>query len=160
MYWVLQALARRTKETDSIGDSGTSEEKTLHPWKTPVTYDATPGGPNNHYRGVAQEAMQNFVSWQTPNTRDHRDSENQRKVSVNPDGTVRLRLDQVPRQVFGEIIPSLVSKTVKNAVLNPSLPRWLMGFPQEWDVSSPNWQEWQNWQEEITKADSCATETP
>jgi len=37
-------------------------------------------------------------SWVTPSTRDHKDSPGMSVIATNPDGTERIRLDQLPRQ--------------------------------------------------------------
>ena len=46
------------------------------------------------------------------------------------------------------------------SALNPAMCRWLMRFPQTWDLASPNFAEWYNLQELIGKDGSKPTATP
>jgi len=41
---------------------------------TPVVYDSTPGGPNNHYKGLGHMAKHNPRAFATPNARDWKDT--------------------------------------------------------------------------------------
>lgn len=79
----------------------------------------------------------------TPSTRDYKDTPGMSHTGVNPDGSERLRMDQLPRQIHGMITPSANSETENPGVMDPAFPRWLMGFPEAWDRSSPNFAEWQ-----------------
>jgi hypothetical protein len=42
-----------------------------------------------------------FIGWVTPSARDWKDSPGMATTGTNPDGSTRLRLDQLPRQVIG-----------------------------------------------------------
>lgn len=44
-------------------------------------------------------------------------------------------------------------------VLNPGFSRWLMGFPERWDLLSPGYAEWLQWQNATCAADSRGTAT-
>jgi hypothetical protein len=55
------------------------------------------------------------------------------ETGINPDGTTRERLDQLPRQVtLGQTPSGSPAETGKAGALNPAFPCWLMGFPPEW----------------------------
>jgi hypothetical protein len=71
------------------------------------------------------------VGWATPGARDHKDSPGMSETGVNPDGSIRNRLDQLGRQV-GLTSTSSPAATAKLGVLNPALPRFLQGYPVEW----------------------------
>jgi len=63
---------------------------------------------------------------------------------INPDGSERDRLDQLPRQAFafqtgptpsptvGPTEPSGSSQPQPSRGLNPRFALWLMGFPTDW----------------------------
>jgi hypothetical protein len=57
-------------------------------------------------------------------------------TGVNPDGTERSRLDQLPRQA-GLTLNGSPAQTEKPGQLNPAFSRWLMGYPEEWDDCAP-----------------------
>lgn len=75
-----------------------------------------------------------LAGWATPSSRDWKDTPGMATEGVNPDGSIRDRLDQLPRQV-GMISPSSNAETESTGVsrLNPLFSLWLMGFPgPEW----------------------------
>jgi site-specific DNA-cytosine methylase len=47
---------------------------------------------------TAESGMDGRARWVSPSSRDWKDSPNQRTEGVNPDGSIRSRLDQLPRQ--------------------------------------------------------------
>ena len=67
-------------------------------WKTRVT----PSGRSiSALRASAPRKSDNgFTSWVTPNTRDWKDTPGQKTKAVDPDGSARTRLDQLPRQAY------------------------------------------------------------
>jgi len=153
-------------------------------WNTPRATDGSNGGPNqaggalpaDAAKCVLSAADQQFVKdlefqeqpatdaalvgWASPSTRDWKDTPGMSDVGVNPDGSLRSRLDQLPRQVHGLITESSTAQTGSRGVLDARFSRWLMGFPAEWDQASPNYQAWCDVQETIVSGVSRATETP
>lgn len=125
---------------------------------TPVKYDATPGGPNNHYKGLGWSAKHSPTSlrWPTPRANDalkrgNFDLSNKRnglaaaaKLWPTPnsrdwkDTTARSSLravDQGFQLTLGRAVH--VSNPVSGA-LNPNWTEWLMGFPIGW-TGLPHW---------------------
>lgn len=116
-------LAASAHRTGGKGCSG---------WPTPQEDNA-----NNAYghKGTAfQDLPTTAQAWPTPSARDHKDSPGMATEGVNPDGSTRDRLDQLPRVAHHSgILPTQSpAETGKPAGLNPAFPLWLMGYPAEW----------------------------
>ena len=70
--------------------------------------------------------------WPTPAARDYKDTPGMARESVNPDGSVRKRADQLARRVYVE-----ENTPPRGGTLNPTWVEWLMGFPEGWtDLSA------------------------
>ncbi len=88
-YWEHTASVRRTSDNGCIS------------WPTPNTPS---GGPNtksteSHMGGMDLEGAAAMSSWTSPSARDWKDTPGMSETGTNPDGTERMRLDQLPRQV-------------------------------------------------------------
>jgi len=103
-------------------------------WPTPRSEDGESSG-MRHSRGVA-DTLTAMASWSTPSSRDWKDTPGMSKTGINPDGSKRTRLDQLPRQaqlmVSGGGQVGSPAETGKYGQLNPAHSRWLMGLPPEW----------------------------
>ena len=69
---------------------------------------------------------------------------------VNPDGSNRERLDQLPRQIHGATGIQCSAEMEKRGALDAQFSRWLMAFPETWDHCSPHWKEW-DWMQSVLK---------
>ena len=64
-------------------------------WATPRAEDGE-RGKGSQFDGLSEDV----TAWATPSTRDHKDSDGMATSGVNPDGSHRERLDQLPRHAF------------------------------------------------------------
>lgn len=150
-------------------------------WATPRREDSESTGAHNGTADTLHSQSQ-LAGWGTPSMRDHKDSPGMAETGTNPDGTERSRIDQFPRQVHGLIgwdspqssdhqgnghrtdgrpkLPgqagltstSSTAGTESRGVLAPALPRWLMGFPEAWDRSSPGHSDFTTWQQLVSRS--------
>lgn len=107
---------------------------TLAGWPTPNTMT---GGQTSRGGNRKGEMLINglLAGWCTPSARDWKDSAGMSQTGVNPDGSIRNRVDQLPRQaqlVSGIDSISSDAPMEKRGVLSPEHSRWLMGFPEGW----------------------------
>jgi hypothetical protein len=97
---------------------------------TPVKYDATPGGPNNHYKGLGNLAKHH---WPTPTSRDWKDGSAKACANVPANGLLGRVVHQFPTPTATRRA-GLQSHGVNvvTGALNPTWVEWLMGFPNGW----------------------------
>jgi hypothetical protein len=73
------------------------------------------------------------AGWGTPSARDGKDAGPAYEANplIVPVGS------RLPRQASGAMQSTSHASTTSRGVLNPELPRWLMGFPAEWGSYAP-----------------------
>ena len=114
---------------------------------TPVAYDATPGGPNNHYKGLGHQAKHgtprllhtptakanqmapsmNSGWWPTPTT-----PTGGGERSGDRAGTGNLHYMARSGRTVTNSLGDAVRATEASGSLNPTWVEWLMGFPLGW----------------------------
>ena len=110
----------------------------LASWRSP-TAGLKGGGGSDGLRRLAQGHMLNLqdqvtpAGWATASARDWKDTPGMAETATNPDGSVRIRLDQLPRQaaLIGPLSPGSTAATTSAGRfrLNPLFSLWLMGYP-------------------------------
>jgi len=81
-----------------------------------------------------------LVGWTTPSSRDWKDTPGMATTGINPDGTGRERLDQLPRQAAqapGPTSNGFPAGTESLARLAPEFVCYLMGLPIQWTQLAP-----------------------
>lgn len=76
----------------------------------------------------------------SPSARDWKDTPGMSETGVDPDGSERTRLDQLPRQAqlaaSGPTATGGTAETASTGQLNPDYSRWLMGLPTVFSSSA------------------------
>jgi hypothetical protein len=100
-YWEHTAQARRTDDNEFSGwptpaAKETDEDPAKHDQRALTAREKNP-----NLRGLHKKlgTVAQLAAWPTPTMRDHKDSQGQATESTNPDGSVRRRLDLIPRLV-------------------------------------------------------------
>jgi hypothetical protein len=104
-------------------------------WPTPRAEDSESTGAHRGNADTLTSATR-LASWSTPSSRDWKDTAGMATTGTNPDGSERIRLDQLPRQAHlsGLMSSGSPAATGKRGQLNPAHSRWLQGYPPEWDA--------------------------
>lgn len=121
-YWAHTASAPRTSARDftgwptpqednannAYGHKGTSYSDLPTAaqwagWTTPQAHDSSPRGGGQTYENngagnacLARDAA--LAGWASPASRDHKDTPGMATTGINPDGSIRNRIDMLPRQ--------------------------------------------------------------
>ena len=137
----------------ALADGGESGDRRLRPagntdssrktvslvgWPTPRREDSESTGAHRGTPDTRTSAAR-LSGWVTPSSRDWKDTPGMATTGINPDGSERSRVDQLPRQAAlasGPTSTSSPAGTEKPGALNPKLSRWLMGFPAAWGSSA------------------------
>lgn len=101
-------------------------------WPTATSNCSTGAGTQGRDGGMN---LQTAAMWATPSSRDWKDSPGMSKEGINPDGSQRTRMDQLPRQIPLETSNGSPAPTEKRGQLNPEFVSWLMGIPNEFHSS-------------------------
>lgn len=110
--------------------------RTAATWATPTRSDhqgaATPKAVKRWgSRGYNLPEQGQMSAWATPQSRDH-------KGAMNPGNELTHNtrpLNELARLVVhGPTLNGSSAATAKPGQLNPAFPRWLMGYPPEWDA--------------------------
>jgi len=107
-------------------------------------WDIASGPPICALRASGHHTLgKDFIGWATPAARDHRTSNSAESQERRNEGSKRGQ--QLPNQVMDILrTPGMTSNLSdltgkeNTGVLNPGLPRWLLGFPKQWVSCAPS----------------------
>jgi len=149
-----ESVARGNSMGVCLSDLGMVAQMAGWPTPTSLSFAESHQPGNNRSMNKTVElasSMESPAGWVTPSTRDWKDTAGMSETGVNPDGSIRERMDQLPRQVHGLISESSPVATARTGVLDAAFPRWLQGFPETWCECAPHWKEWDTVQKKLTE---------
>jgi len=150
--WTTPTADDKTQRASPYAQGGTPltyQAGTAKGWGTPRNSDGTLRGqktlpPSGTRARLELEVLTTSKGWVTPSSRDWKDTPGMSTTGTNPDGSKRVRLDLLPRQVHQVVMRSgnlqngsgvmkeMQAKVSFQGVLNPEHSRWLMGLPKGW----------------------------
>ena len=99
-------------------------------WLTPVASDVHGTRKQDGKRGVGLNTQ---AGWATPTGRDHKDGAS--------------TLENTPiNGLLGRQVSLSTAPMVRRGQLDPTLVRWLQGYPSAWLISAPHNADWRRWQ--------------
>lgn len=131
-------------------------------WATPSARDyrdgrASPETMGRNARPLNEQAVM-LAAWTTPQTHDAQGSGQAERLKRHgtAHGCKNLQDEAHLREtVTGATLSSCPAQTGKpgaSLCLNPAFSLWLMGYPEAWLCSVPNYASWRAWQELMEKA--------
>ena len=144
---IAQLATVATPRRDDSESTGAHRGKpdTLHSQTVLASVPTPRVGTNNGYLNPERaldpgncrlEDTAQLVSVTSPTARDRKDTSGMSEGGVDPDGSTRSRLDQLPRQAqladSGPTATGGTGATASSGQLDPAYSRWLMGLPAEW----------------------------
>lgn len=141
-------------------------------WSTPTSRDHKDGAPcpNVPINGLLGRTVW-LSGWPTPTVADvnRSRSNNAREYSLklmsrdqpgaNLATTAQAYAGPMRYTVHGEMLTGCSARMASGGQLNPALPRWLMAFPAEWELSAPGWSSWSVWQDVMHAASEMQSDT-
>ncbi len=118
--------------TEAMSGQSLTQKARLSTVATPRSEDSQCAGA---HRGTPDtlHAQANLASISTPSSRDWKDTSGMSETGVDPDGSTRSWLDQLPRQAqlaaTGLIATGGTEETKSTGQLDPDYSRWLQGLP-------------------------------